>query len=479
MGSERTDGSRSAPYGKWTNTAAMSSRSVKLYVTLAVLAAVASAVGIAVAWPDKPHIALSTLVVLAAIAASAEKVRIPQANGSYTSFAAWPLTAAIFLSPSWVAVLAAISASVAMQLLARRAPIKATFNVAITALSASLAVAVFRLLGGVAFPALDAVSWIDGAVRTSKIDGVPVVFALVIFYLVQTFAVAGVLALADGKSITSVWKADFRHSFTGALLCIPIVPWFAWQITHSGILIALLPAAVLVGIWTLLVKESELDRTHQDLLTLMVSSIESRDPYTSGHSQRVQKYSIIIGRALGMNVTDLERLGIAALLHDVGKAHPKHTSWLKKPGALTRDELLVMQEHPADGANLVAVAKTLGDIVQPILHHHENWDGSGFPKLLSGTNIPMFSRVIRVADAVDAMTTTRPYKAKKNPEQVLVELEAFCGTWFDPQIIRTLLSSPQWITLRREIDRNEISGPRNFGLTPKPHLRRVGTGSSV
>jgi HD-GYP domain-containing protein (c-di-GMP phosphodiesterase class II) len=414
-----------------------------------------------------------------AIATSAEKLRMRQANGSYTSFAGWPLTAAIFLSPSWVAVVAVISASVAMQLLARRIFIKAIFNVAITALSASLAVVVFRLLGGIAFPALDAAGWVDSALHTSRLDGVPAVFALLVYYLVQSCAVAGVLALAEGKDVTTVWKADFKHTFAVALLSIPIIPWFAWQVTHAGILIALLPAAVLIGIWTLLVKQSELDRTHQDLLTLMVSSIESRDPYTSGHSQRVQKYSIIIGRALGLNAAELERLGIAALLHDVGKAHPKHTGWLKKPGALTRDELLVMQEHPVDGANLVAVAKTLGDIVQPILHHHENWDGSGFPKLLSGTDIPLFSRVIRVADAVDAMTTTRPYKAKKNPEQVLVELEAFCGTWFDPQIITSLLSSPQWVTLRREIDRNEISGPRNFGLTPKPHLRRVTTGSSI
>jgi HD-GYP domain-containing protein (c-di-GMP phosphodiesterase class II) len=457
----------------------MPSRSVKLYVTLTVLAATVLMVATGLAWPDRSHAHASTLLVLAVIAASAEKLRIRQANGAYTSFASWPLTAAIFVSPSWMAVLAAIAASVAMQLLARRIFLKAVFNVAITALSASLAVVVFRVLGGTAFPALDAPSWVDSAVRTSQIDGVPVVCALLVSYLAQTFAVAGVLALAEGKDIASVWKADFRHSFSVALLSIPIVPWFAWQITHAGILIALLPAAVLVIIWTLLVKQSELDRTHQDLLTLMVSSIESRDPYTSGHSQRVQKYSIIIGRALGLNAIELERLGIAALLHDVGKAHPKHTGWLKKPGGLTRDELLVMQEHPVDGANLVAVAKTLGDIVQPILHHHENWDGSGFPKLLGGTDIPLFSRVIRVADAVDAMTTTRPYKAKKNPEQVLIELEAFCGTWFDPQIITTLLNSPQWSTLRREIDRNEISGPRNFGLTPKPHLRRVTTGSSI
>jgi HD domain len=358
-------------------------------------------------------------------------------------------------------------------LLARRAFIKAAFNVAITALSASLAIVVFRVLGGIAFPALDAASWIDSAVQTSQVDGVPVVFGLLTHYVVQMFAVAGVLALAEGKDITSVWKAGPKPTFAGAFLSIPIVPWFAWQITHAGILIALLPAAVLIGIWALLVKQSELDRTHQDILTLMVSSIEARDPYTSGHSQRVQKYSMIIGRAIGMSAAELDRLGIAALLHDVGKAHPKHAGWLKKPGALTRDEILVMQEHPVDGANLVAVAKTLGDIVQPILHHHENWDGSGFPKLLSGADIPLFSRVIRVADAVDAMTTTRPYKAKKNPEQVLVELEAFCGTWFDPLIITTLLNSPQWTTLRREVDRNEISGPRNFGLTPRPYGRRV------
>ena len=427
----------------------------------------------ALIWPDQSHVRASTLFILAAIAASAEKFRIEQASGSYTSFASWPLAAAIFISPSWPAVLTAIAACVAMQLLARRIFLKAAFNVANTALSACLAVMVFRALGGIAFPALDAVGWVDSAVHTSQVDGVPVVFALLVWYLVQTFAVAGAVALSEGKHVAVVWKADFKHGFAVALLSIPIVPWFAWQITHAGILIALLPAAVLVVAWTLLVKQSELDRTHQDLLTLMVSSIESRDPYTSGHSQRVQKYSMIIGRALGMNPVELERLGIAALLHDVGKAHPKHTGWLKKPGGLTRDELLVMQEHPVDGANLVAVAKTLGDIVQPILHHHENWDGSGFPKLLSGADIPLFSRVIRVADAVDAMTTTRPYKAKKNPEQVLVELEAFCGTWFDPHIITTLLNSPQWTTLRREIDRNEISGPRNFGLTPRPYGRRV------
>lgn len=458
---------------EWSNTAAMSSRDVNLYVAAVVLSAIIAVGVTAVAFPYQAGVPVGTLLVLTVIATSSEKLRIKQANGSYTSFAVWPISAAIFLSPSWVAAVIAIVASIGMQLLARRVLFKAVFNVAMNALSASLAIITFRVLGGVGFSTLDAANWAEGAIRTSKIDGVPVVAALAVLYVVQTFVVAGVLALVGEKQLSAVWKSDFKHHVTGALLCLPIVPWFAWQITHSGILIALIPATVLAGIWLLLVKLTELDRTHQDLLTLMVSSIESRDPYTSGHSQRVQKYSVIIGRALGLSTGELDRLSIAALLHDVGKAHPKHTGWLKKPGALTRDELLVMQEHPVDGANLVAVAKTLGDIVQPILHHHENWDGSGFPKLLSGPDIPLFARVIRIADAVDAMTTTRPYKPKKNPEQVLLELEAFCGTWFDPGMIRTLLTSPQWNTLRREIDRSDLSGPRNFGLTPRPYSRRT------
>src|SRR3984957_16662664 len=175
----------------------MPSPSVKLYVTLTVLAAAAAMAATALAWPDPSHAHASTLLVLAAIAASAEKLRLRQANGAYTSFASWPLTAAIFISPSWPAVLTAIGACVAMQLVARRIFLKAAFNVANTALSACLAVVVFRALGGIAFPALDAVGWVDSAVHTSQVDGVPVVFALLVWYLVQTFAVAGAVALSE------------------------------------------------------------------------------------------------------------------------------------------------------------------------------------------------------------------------------------------------------------------------------------------
>jgi HD-GYP domain-containing protein (c-di-GMP phosphodiesterase class II) len=449
---------------------------VRLCVFATTLTAMLATATVVVLYPSAQAAPISTLILLGVIATSAEKLRIPQSNGGYASFASWLLIAAVFISPSWPAIATAAGATMIMQVIAGRAPIKAVFNIAATTLSIACAILVFRTVGGVAFPALDAPGWLASAIRTSQIDGVPAVLTLLTQNVVQLALVSGVLAVAQGKHPLAIWKSGFQGTFRLSLLSIPIIPWFAWQATHAGILVALVPATVLVAIWILLVKQAELDRTHQDLLTLMVSSIEARDPYTSGHSQRVQKYSTIIGRALNLTSDELERLAIAALLHDVGKAHPKHTGWLKKPGALTRDELLVMQEHPQDGANLIAVAKTLGDLVRPILHHHENWDGSGFPKLLGGADIPLFSRIIRVADAIDAMTTTRPYKAKKNPDQVKNELIEFQGTWFDPEIVSTLLSSPQWITLRREIDRNEISGPRNFGLTPRPHLRRVSTG---
>jgi HD-GYP domain-containing protein (c-di-GMP phosphodiesterase class II) len=442
------------------------------------LLAITTSVTVLRVWPSQGIEPLGTLILLALVAGTAERLRVARASGGYASFAGWPLLVAVFIAPSWEAVATAFVASVIMQLLARRMLLKSVFNVAQTVLTIGVAVVIFRSLGGKPFPLLDTPGWFESATNTSKIDGIPAVIGILGSYVCQSFAVSAVLSLAERKPISVVLKSDYERSLLIALLSAPIIPWFAWQTTHAGILIALLPATVLSVIWILFIKQTELDRTHQDLLTLMVSSIESRDPYTSGHSQRVQKYSTIIGRALGLSSDELERLGMAALLHDVGKAHPKHATWLKKPGALTRDEMLVMQEHPQDGAFLVGAAKTLRDIADPILHHHENWDGSGFPKLLSGTDIPMFSRIIRVADAIDAMTTTRPYKAKKNPDQVSVELVEFQGTWFDPHIISTLLDSPQWTTLRREIDRNEISGPRNFGLTPRPYGRRVPAASA-
>jgi putative nucleotidyltransferase with HDIG domain len=191
----------------------------------------------------------------------------------------------------------------------------------------------------------------------------------------------------------------------------------------------------------------ELERTNEELLELMVKSLEARDPYTSGHSRRVQQYSTTIARALGLNDKQVAEVGRAALLHDVGKIHEKYAAVLAKQDKLTIEEWAIIQDHPDDGANLVATMTRLRDIVPAIRHHHENWDGTGYPGQMAGEVIPLASRIIRLADTIDAMTTERPYRGPLTELEVRNEIVRCRGSQFDPDITDRLLSSPLWRSL--------------------------------
>jgi putative nucleotidyltransferase with HDIG domain len=188
----------------------------------------------------------------------------------------------------------------------------------------------------------------------------------------------------------------------------------------------------------------DLERTNSELLELMVKSMEARDPYTSGHSRRVQQFSVAIARGMGMAPNDIDKVSRAALLHDVGKIHEKYAPILRKPGNLSPEEWQTMQRHPADGAELVATMSKLRDIVPAIRHHHERWDGTGYPDGLAGETIPAISRIIAFADTIDAMTSERPYRKPLTEIEVRSELVRCRGTQFDPEITDKLLSAPIW-----------------------------------
>jgi HD-GYP domain-containing protein (c-di-GMP phosphodiesterase class II) len=158
----------------------------------------------------------------------------------------------------------------------------------------------------------------------------------------------------------------------------------------------------------------------------------------------VQHYSVLIGRVLGLAAHDLEQVGRAALLHDVGKIYEKYAPILAKADRLTPDEWTTMQEHPIDGANLVATMSNLRAIVPAIRHHHENWDGSGYPDGLAGESIPLAARIITFADTIDAMTSERPYRSPLRESHVRAEIIRCRGRQFDPAIADRLLASPTW-----------------------------------
>jgi putative nucleotidyltransferase with HDIG domain len=167
------------------------------------------------------------------------------------------------------------------------------------------------------------------------------------------------------------------------------------------------------------------------------ATVDARDAYTAGHSRRVQQLALAIGRELGLSQAELDLLGHAALFHDIGKlAIPD--SILLKPASLTPDEWALMQRHADEGARIIDRLGFLQDAVPAIRHHHERFDGAGYPDGIAGEEIPLGARIIHVADALDSMLTTRIYRAARPADEALEELRRGSGSQFCPRCVSAL-----------------------------------------
>jgi diguanylate cyclase (GGDEF)-like protein/putative nucleotidyltransferase with HDIG domain len=167
------------------------------------------------------------------------------------------------------------------------------------------------------------------------------------------------------------------------------------------------------------------------------ATVDARDAYTAGHSRRVQQLALAIGRELGLSQAELDLLGHAALFHDIGKlAIPDAV--LLKPSRLSSDEWALMQRHAEEGARIIDRLGFLGDAVPAIRHHHERWDGAGYPDGLAGEEIPLGARIIHVADALDSMLTNRIYKVARPADEALEELRRGGGSQFCPRCVGAL-----------------------------------------
>ena len=169
-------------------------------------------------------------------------------------------------------------------------------------------------------------------------------------------------------------------------------------------------------------------------IRMLAAAIDAKDPYTRGHSERVKEYSLVIARQMGYNAAEMERVEIAALLHDVGKIGIDDRI-LRKPTNLTPEEFEVMKTHPDKGASILATIAQLSDIIPGTRGHHENYDGSGYPNGLKGEEIPVLARLITVADTFDAMTTDRPYQKAFTLEFALNRIRTMASIKYDPKIV--------------------------------------------
>lgn len=177
-----------------------------------------------------------------------------------------------------------------------------------------------------------------------------------------------------------------------------------------------------------------LDQLFMSSIRSIVEAIDAKDPYTKGHSVRVVEYSLIMGRGLGMNREELKNLEVSAILHDVGKIGIPDEI-LRKPGRLTDEEYNYIKQHPQFGAEIMTPIKQMKALMPNILHHHERFDGLGYPYGLKGKKIPLCARIIAIADSFDAMTSGRLYRSKFTDQQACQELLDHRGTQFDRRLV--------------------------------------------
>ncbi|MFH8799994.1 HD-GYP domain-containing protein [Streptomyces sp. NPDC017936] len=268
---------------------------------------------------------------------------------------------------------------------------------------------------------------------------VPAGAAVLVFCLVLSALDGVILALAEGSPLRRVRRGLFLrslapvavHGLAGLMMAVlwrsPFGPFAA--------LLVLFPMAVS---WWVFAQYHRERAAHQATVRALVRAVDIKDGYTRGHSERVGQASMMIGRELGMDEGRVEVLRFAGILHDVGKLGVP-TRLLRKDGPLTPEERRVIELHPEYGHEITRGISFLGEARSAILHHHERVDGRGYPYGLVGSQIPECARVVAVADAFDAMTSTRSYSRARPVEAALAELQRCAGSQFDPRMVTALV----------------------------------------
>ncbi|GAA0947326.1 HD-GYP domain-containing protein [Streptomyces rhizosphaericus] len=412
----------------------------RAYVLCAVLAGAYCAApavrpGAAVPW--------ATTALLAAVHAVGSRVR-----GRWPEWCSPVLLAGAFLLPPAAAALVAVPGALLARVErppagARRAWRAARLSLAVWTASCAFAAldgpgtlsALWALGEGAQVPAAQASS--SGAPGFPYALAAAVAAALVLG-LTATALEGGVLVTAERQSARAAWWGRLPGALAPYLVHGPagLAMAVLWRSPYgpAAALLVLLPMYVCACGFVLYRRESA---AHQATIRALVQAVDIKDRYTRGHSERVGRASAMIARELGMSGDRLEALRIAGILHDVGKLGVP-TRLLRKNGPLTPDERRVIELHPEYGDEMVRGIGFLGEARAAILHHHERLDGSGYPYGLAGAQIPEFARVVAVADAFDAMTSTRTYRRARPVPTAVAELQRCAGSQFDPRMVGAL-----------------------------------------
>jgi putative nucleotidyltransferase with HDIG domain len=423
-------------------------RRLVTYVLLVGLAGGAVAFGTVHAVSDTASLALLTgsVFVIASLG-----VRFPiKTDTEFSATAFLHLGATLTLGPAG-AVATALAESAGMALRYRTGWFRSLFNAGSSVLANLAAWAAWLALRNLP---------VDSAVLSFAISGA---VAGVVQHAIDMMLLSGVLNLATGSPLRPQIEAGLRtapyHVFYGYAAVSFAVLGARWGVV--GVSFALAPVVALQLTLVALAMRTRVhetqsaeyvdrlrdqrvrtERSYDATLVALTHALDARDKETEGHSRRVVEYTRILAEQVGIDGHDLKVLCHGALLHDIGKIGVPDAI-LHKPGPLTEDEWTVMRRHPEIGALMIEDVEYLTEARRILLHHHERWDGSGYPLGLRAGRIPVGARIFAVADAVDAMTQDRPYRRRLSLDQAREEVVRNRGTQFDPEAVDAFMGVPE------------------------------------
>lgn len=396
----------------------------KAYIAIVVAAGATALAVSSILLPMPPQLGIGFLLfwIAATFVSSAAPVRLPR--GTLVSVSSSAILAAGFLGGPTAAGIVATLGSTEWRELRGRVPWYGTlFNHAELVLPAVCAAAAYRLLTqGLPF---NASPWTLGAA----------IVAGSIYVLVNLSVAALAMAIRDGEPVRRSLQGDFRVVFSSMLALTPLAWLIAVVAATIGAWAALLFALPLATTREAYQRVVEIRQMFTQTVRALSSAVDARDKYTANHSQRVQEMSVTIGRQMRCSEAELEALEWGGLLHDIGKIGVRDAVLLK-PDRLDKEERMAMNMHPVIGAEIISKVERLKPELPIIRHHHEWYNGSGYPDHLVGDEIPKLARILHVADAFEAMTSARPYRMQPlSPEQAMAELRKYAGIQFDPVVL--------------------------------------------
>jgi len=379
------------------------------------------------------EIILFVFFVILALMAEVYATWVPAFNWEISSSIAIYL-AALFILGSHSAVILVFLASLASELFLRwssedvdktKGIVPITFNVSQLVLTVTAAGIFLRLLG---HPALN--------FRFAE-DYLIAIGAFGVYVIVNLSFVTGVIKLTEGKKFFRyLWESVEQFFVQYLVLCVSALLLAVLRtISVWHVFLALFPLSLVHISFRGYVKlQTEARKTFERISRLL----DERDHYTAVHSQQVAELATEIAMEMGLPQGEIERIDIAARVHDIGKVAVPD-SILLKPGPLSDEEWTIMKRHPVISAELIEGLEIYGPVVDAVRHEHERWDGSGYPDGLRGEEIPLMARIIAAADIHNALTTDRPYRKAFSEERTIAILEEMRGTDLDPDVADALL----------------------------------------